>query len=126
MLKSLKNKKAQAVIGEYLLVFLMVVGMITAITLYFRRAVQARIRDANYSVAASVATRANGYFIGDVLLEYEPYYIHRQAVITRDATQRDGLLPAGAAGLSGIYIRNAIDSIGVKAFSNMLPPRESQ
>ena len=46
MLRYLKTNKAQAVIGEYVLVFFLAIGMVTAMTIYFKRAVQARIHGA--------------------------------------------------------------------------------
>jgi hypothetical protein len=63
-------KKGQSVSGEYVLLAVLVVLAITAMTVYVRRTLQGRMRDA--SMVAVL--RANTALGQDVLIEYEPYY----------------------------------------------------
>ncbi len=75
MLRRFENEKAQMVAGEYVLVFFVVVAMLSGMTMYFRRAVQAKIRDAHSSIITTVRNRVGNIYGGnDVFVQYEPYY----------------------------------------------------
>lgn len=70
--------------GQYALVFFVVIAAVTAMTIYVRRGLQGRIRDARTHMIDTIKTRAD---IGDIPLAYEPYYINRES--NRLATQHE-------------------------------------
>ncbi len=93
MFKLLKNDKGQHTIVEYAVTFFLVVAVVSAMTVYFRRVVQGRIRDTARTMALIVNT-AN---VGNFTYQYEPYY--SQADIFRQTDSTDtrslvGTLPA--------------------------------
>src|SRR3989338_9576767 len=75
--------KAQAVMGEYVLVFFLAIGMATAMTIYFKRGVQARIFDARNAMLNIVVNRTAGYYTGNIQIGYEPYYGNTVSTVSR-------------------------------------------
>ncbi|MBF0122639.1 MAG: hypothetical protein HQL21_04415 [Candidatus Omnitrophica bacterium] len=73
MLIRLCQRRAQAVVGNYVIVFFVVIGAITAMTVFFRRGIQARVYDAETYMVRTIATRSQLPVAG----QYEPDYIHR-------------------------------------------------
>lgn len=106
MLKILKYKKAQTIMGEYLLIFFLIIGVATAMTIYFRRVVQARIRDARVTMIDIVRSRTNVLvngkpaYAGPLFYEYEPYYLNAITNSMRSDTLRDGLGSGGSSGIA--------------------------
>ena len=99
MLKNLQNKKAQAVMGEYMVLIGMVLAAIVVMTVYFKRAVQARVYDARNYMVSEVRSRAAGEYDGDLYFEYEPYYTNTETNISVDAVDETRLLPGGMTGI---------------------------
>ncbi|MFC1510574.1 hypothetical protein ACFL49_02830 [Candidatus Omnitrophota bacterium] len=85
-LKRLKKKKGQAVSSEYVMVFFLVVASMTTMTVYIRRALQARVFDARNKMVEIVAAESEAI----VRWEYEPYYSQTDATARRvDSTTKD-------------------------------------
>jgi len=122
MFKTLRRKRGQSYIVEYALTFFVVIAVILSITLFVRRAVQARIRDARNFMVLS----ANGAYVGNVAFEYEPYYLDTSS--NRFATTDDERLlePSGPSLTSGIFtLDKKGDETTIRAVSNQAPPREA-
>lgn len=120
MLKLNKNRKAQAVMGEYVVVIAMVVAVIVAMTIYFKRSIQSRIHDARDYMVREVRTRTAGDFAGDLYTGYEPYYGNTISQVSRDVDDRTILLPGGS---SGIFIKNYDQTVTMSVNSETAPPR---
>jgi len=99
MFKILKNKRAQTISSEYVLVLFLVIGSITAMTMYFKRVVQAQIRDAGNYAVTEVKARTQGYYTGNVYYKYEPYYTRTDSNIVRRADIETRLEEGGATGI---------------------------
>ena len=123
MLRCLKNNNAQAVMGEYVLVFLLVMGMITAMTVYFKRTLQARMFDARNSMMITVANRAGDYYDNVFLQrEYEPYYGSTDSMVMRQENAGINLLPGGT---TGIFRKTVNETTAVRTESQTAAPREA-
>ena len=130
MLKLLKNTKAQAVIGEYVIIFLLVIAAISVMSVYIRRSLQGKIRDARAQqtsiVRNIVRSQAGGFYAGTNMWEtYEPYYINRTATSDRgiSTTRRlFGSAPTATGATSGIAQTDHGTTITRQALSNVLPP----
>ncbi|HBR15931.1 MAG TPA: hypothetical protein DD723_10425 [Candidatus Omnitrophica bacterium] len=118
MLKFLKNKKAQVVMGEYLLVFFLVVGMMTAMTIYFRRSIQARTRDARNYMIDTVKERTQGYYDGNFYYEYEPYYLSTDSGVERTSSTQSEL------GEGGVFKQTIDETLSVNTKSETAPPKD--
>ncbi|MBZ0165294.1 MAG: hypothetical protein K8I00_00705 [Candidatus Omnitrophica bacterium] len=71
----LRNKRGQMIASEYVITLFVVVAVISGMSVYFRRAVQGRIRDAHNSVLNIVKERIGTAYAGNqVYIQYEPYY----------------------------------------------------
>lgn len=121
MLRYLNNRRAQALIGEYVLVIFLVMATISAMTIYFKRGIQARIYDARNYMINDVRVRTQGSYFGNLYYGYEPYYINSDATITRDIDYTTTLLPGGS---SGIFKKTISESTGVEVSSETAPPRD--
>ncbi len=82
MLRLLRNKKAQSTM-EYALLIAIVIGVFSAMQIYLRRGLQARIRQGSDNIPGLVlqgttgeaGTSAAGLFNNET--QYEPYYIRK-------------------------------------------------
>ena len=125
----LRQKKGQAVFGEYVLLAVIVVAVVTAMTVYVRRALQGRVRDSIMSSAATARTpfSKNGgvtfeSYTGVVHLQYEPYYANRASFIDQ---QSDSVRTLTAGGSSGIYHEDINDKMYIQTYSNQAPPKDA-
>ncbi len=121
MLKYLKNQCAQAVMGEYVLVIFLALAVVVSMSVYFKRAVQARIHDARDYMVGEVRERTAGEFEGNLFKEYEPYYTNISSVTTADADHTEVLLPGAS---SGIFGKSISELRSVLSVSETAPPRE--
>ncbi len=121
MLKLNNNRKAQAVMGEYAVLIALVMAVIVAMTVYFKRAVQARIHDARDYMVSEVRTRTTGYFSDNLYAGYEPYYGNTISTIFRDTDDETKLLPGAS---SGIFKKTYDQTTFMVVNSVTLPPRE--
>ena len=101
MLKQFHNQRAQANFGEYALLFLVILGMITAMGIYFRRALQGRIRDARSTMFKIVRnyTPPGVNIVGNLWVEYEPYYTNTTAFVTRTSDMQSNILSGESSGI---------------------------
>ena len=83
MLIRFRQHQGQTIIGQYALVFFVAIATITAMTIYVRRGIQARIYDAETYALKAIKTGANV----SVLAQYEPYYTNRTS--DKKADQKD-------------------------------------
>ncbi|MFA5089043.1 MAG: hypothetical protein WC552_08455 [Candidatus Omnitrophota bacterium] len=125
----LRSEKAQALIGEYALALFIVVAAITAMSLFFQRALQGRIHDARSAMQAPIKnyltyTILNGEYKGETIYqrEYEPYYSNSVAEVERRSMDRSHLLPGGS---SGIFRKTLNETTGMKSKSTQLPPKDA-
>ena len=120
--KKIKARKAQAIMSEYVLIFFIIIGMITAMTVFFKRAVQARYYDARRAMFNIVAERVKGNYNGAVYPIYEPYYVNAQSYTYRDDWTKQTL---DAGGSSGIYTKDIGEYIQMKSNSQTAAPKDS-
>lgn len=121
MFRGLKNKRAQALAVEYALVFFVVTGTLVAMTVYFKRGLQARVYDARNVMLQSVLSRTNNEFVSNLYVEYEPYYgntVSEISTYTRDQSQ---LLSGGS---SGIFRKTIDQTILAVSASETAPPKD--
>jgi hypothetical protein len=126
MLKILKQQNAQAVMGEYALIFFMIVAAMTAITIYFRRAVQARIFSARNTMLNVVINRTRGYY-GDAVyntlqIAYEPYYMNTVTTVVHTLDTETNLLPGATTGISR---KTSDEFTQTRTRSETAPPRDA-
>lgn len=65
--------RGQAVLAEYVVILLIVVGALGAMTIYTKRTIQGRARDAQLMVLSAASKGLGGKAIP---AGYEPYYVH--------------------------------------------------
>lgn len=116
------NKKGQAIASEYTLVIFIVIGMVSAMTVYFRRAVQAKIYAARNMTVNYVLNATNQEFAGNLYVEYEPYYGSMESETERSSEIFQKLKTDGGAGKSRTKMSS---SSNAWADSETLPPREA-
>ena len=124
MFKLLRNYRAQAIIGEYVLVFFVAIAAMTGVTILVRRALQGRIHDAQITMYQTVTGEVSNTFAVNGLIlrtEYEPYYAYRNAVIVQEQDQSRRLYDSFNAS-SGIFRLDLDDETRVVANSIQLPP----
>jgi hypothetical protein len=119
MKKKIQNKRGQATLSEYLVVFFLAIGAIIAMSVYIQRALQARIHDTrNYMVEE--AAKAGGKFIN---YEYEPYYAEVQSNVARRQNDSVDLLQGGGTGIFRKTINQMVNSA---TLSQQAPPKDTE
>jgi hypothetical protein len=125
MLKLLQNNKAQNIFAEYSIIFFLVVAFMSAMGLYIRRTLQARVIGAagyiTREVNAVLADNTYYNYVGKYHRQYEPYYVASQGERTIDQEIDELTLPAGNA---GIYEKQHIrDITNMYSVSDQLSPQ---
>jgi len=120
MLKSFRHNSGQAIGAELVVTFVLVVTAILAISTYFRRAMQARVRDAVIYVRneAETATMNSDGFGQRIHLQYEPYYVEAEAQTEQKSTD------TARIDASGYFIRDTSQGRIVTSNSVQLAPKE--
>ncbi|MCK5081442.1 MAG: hypothetical protein KAR31_00915 [Candidatus Omnitrophica bacterium] len=121
MLRTLKNKDAQAVMGEYVLVIFLVMAVLIGMTAYFKRSMQARIHDARYYMVNEVRERTADVYVGNLYKEYEPYYGNTVANVSRSIADETRVEPGAS---SGIFRKSYNEAVSVWVNSQTAPPRD--
>ena len=121
MLRIVKNNKAQAVIGEYVLVFFVAMGVITAMSTYFKRVVQARMYDSRNAMVRLAIEQSAGFYNGNFFVHYEPYYTNTDSETYRSLVSTTSLSEGGS---SGIYRKNYDDLSRIVTYSETKPPKD--
>lgn len=96
------DKKGQGQIMELTVTFFLVVTFAMGMSVYVRRAVQAKIHGAAHYTARSVGevyADPSLNFVGNFYSQYEPYYQHAASLRERDSEVVDRILPVGRDGL---------------------------
>src|SRR6185503_530218 len=121
MFKKITNIKGQMVFGEYVLTFFIVISMMLGMTLYLKRALQAKLRDAKLGMVSVVQSRAAGQYIKQARTEYEPYYVNTSSTVDRDSSsvQRLTISPGFSSGIFDMQIDESTD---IKTTSNTVSP----
>ena len=125
MLQALKRKSAQGVTVEYAVTFAVVLAVITAMTVYFKRVVQGRIvgaRDYMGNTIDKVFQDPTLNLTGNFSWQYEPYYTETEIDKIVDGTMIDREI--GGVGQASISEKEYLDyrtRYGVT--SNQLAPR---
>jgi hypothetical protein len=127
MFKSLKNHRGQATVMEYVMMFFLVSALMAAMSLYVKRAVQARMRDARrYMVLQVNAVYTGNIALGNLTLGYEPYYLDSVTYRSQDTDDTLSLigstLPTAS---SGIFQAEYDEVTRSRVFSNTAPPRNA-
>ena len=123
-LASKSNTRAQ-VFAEYAFVIVIIVSVISAMAVYVRRALQARIRDARNSMIQTVADNYNGVANYTIFNEYEPYYSQAATEAVNDSAEQASLLGGGET-TTGVFLKDVHATIGVQTNSEQLPPRDAR
>ncbi len=122
MLKQFSNQRALAVFSEYLLIFFLVLGAITAMAVFFRRAIQARIYESRNAGIELIRRETAGYYDGDIYSQYEPYYTNTDSQISQVNQRRTFYRrQAWGAGSSQSFAENRY----ISSYSETRPPREA-
>ncbi len=121
MFMKLRGCRAQSVSGEYLLIFFLVVAVISSMTIYAQRALQARFRDVRL---AAVAIIRNSYQ-GTIYTHYEPYYANTISTNDRELYRKNEIFGAGG-GITGVFTQTLDEVTASEATSLQLPPRDAR
>ena len=128
MFKLLRNHHGQTTAMEYVMMFFLVSALLAAMSVYVKRAVQGRMRDARRFMVLEVNDVYTGNIaLGNLALEYEPYYLDSVSSRSQDIqdTQRliGSTLPTAS---SGIYQAEYDEVTGTRTLSNTAPPRNAR
>ena len=119
MLKRLKNHQAQANITEYVVIIFIVVGMMTAMGVFVKRALQGRIFDARNYAVKTIKDMTKGDYNGNVFYAYEPYYAETVSLI-KSGEMTDEVLSQGGASR-----KNFNSETMIMTNSETAPPKEA-
>ena len=111
--KLMKNKKAQNT-AEYAILIALVVAGIIAMQTYAQRALQAKVRDTGLYLASE--TSALG-----TTLQYEPYYLTTNYVVTRNASETQLLTGTSTTQLVDTTRRRATNGFQESSYNTLLP-----
>lgn len=130
MFKSLRKNQGQSIIVQYVLTFFMVVAVITVMSVYVQRALQARIRGARNYAVISVNRAASDSRVVNLVgnpryAEYEPYYVNQLATKAATITETRYNKPSLPSGTSGIFQLDQNQQVGVQSSSNQAPPTKA-
>jgi len=112
----IKGNKGQGTAVEYALVFFVVLAVISGMTVYVKRVLQARAVDSLHYMANTVAADYSGSF----RYQYEPYYMDVNSIKVVEAEDMVGE-KQGVPG-TGIAVFEYDDWTRQKTRSNQLPP----
>ena len=117
MFRLLKNNKGQGLTIQYALTFFFVIIIISGMTIYFKRTLQGRIRDATVYMAKTV----HNVYQGNVYVQYEPYYVETHAERTTAADEIEDILPSFNLS-SGVWAATDITTTTTQSISNQARP----
>ena|SRR3989338_451088 len=116
------NTRAQIFV-EYAFVIVIIVSVISAMAVYIRRALQARIWDARNAMIKTVADNYNGVANYTISNEYEPYYSQAETEASNDSSER-AALRAGKP--TGLFLKDFDSTVNVQTNSEQLPARDAR
>ncbi len=97
MFSKLKKKRAQAILTEYMVVIFIVVGVMTSMSVYIKRALQGRMYDARNYAVNSIKEQTKDKYKGPVYYAYEPYYANSTSIIESNESMKSKLFGGGAS-----------------------------
>ena len=124
------NKKGQAVVSEYVMIFFVVIAAVVAMTTYVKRGYQARIHDArNFAVDSIMnsgacdanclaATGAPG---NQIPYEYEPYYAQMMVDVGNTSNDSSTATTGNPAIMGAKYGRSTNEATTSITTSDQLP-----
>ena len=115
MIRKIKHNRAQ-ILGEYALILILAVVVLTTMTIYVRRVLQSRMYDARKYMMSVVKSAPHN---GILKMEYEPYYTQTNAITDQSQDATADLLGGGH---TGIYRKIFDDVTSVESNSIQLPP----
>lgn len=116
------GRRGQMIAAEYVIVLFVVVAVISGMSMYFRRAVQGRIRDAHNSVLNIVKQRVGAAYTGNqVYIQYEPYFRVQDTdnIVSNNNTYQ--VLPTYPL-TSGLYRSSLNEQTRINSSTVTLPP----
>ena len=124
MFKLLRNHRGQTTAMEYVMMFFLVSAMMAAMSLYVKRAVQGRMRDARrYMILQVNEVYTGNIALSNLTLGYEPYYLN--SVTYRGQDTDDTLRLIGSTlptASSGIFQAEYNEVTRLRVFANTAPP----
>lgn len=120
-----KNTRGQAPISEYAFIFVIALAMILAMTVYVRRTLQSRLRDANQYMAREVRDKAGEGLVGSIMLEYEPYYLKSDSEIAQ-SSNTEKVLGSAFGTTSGRFNKTINEYLAVNTVTETKPPKDAQ
>ena len=118
-----ENRCRAQIFAEYAFVIVIIVVVISAMAVYVRRALQARIRDARNTMIQTVADHYNGVANYTIFSEYEPYYLQTRTEAANDSAEQTSLLGGGS---TGVFLRQPNSTTRAQTNSEQLPPRDAR
>jgi len=112
-------RRAQ-VLSEYAITFFLIVAVISAMSVYVKRALQGRIYEARNTMIRTVNAVSGNVAVP---LEYEPYYVQTQSEVKRDSTENAMLLGGETP---GVAIKDFLEKTQAQTNSVQLPPKEAK
>ncbi len=91
-------------------------------TIYLKRAIQARIFDARNTMLNMVLNRTQGYYGGNIQIGYEPYYGNTESTVVRQEDTRTNLLPGGT---TGIFNKTIDEMTTIRTQSTTAAPKDA-
>ncbi|MBF0483767.1 MAG: hypothetical protein HQL25_03565 [Candidatus Omnitrophica bacterium] len=120
---ALFSKRGQILASEYVVIFSVVTGMIIMMTVFVKRAFQARIYDARNTMVEQARANAGDSYIGTINAEYEPYYMQSKRFSDSTTNSQEQILPGGT---DGTYIKSTFDYSNEKKNVIYLPPKDAK
>lgn len=122
-LKKITGKSGQGIAVEYVITFFLVAAVLSGMSLYFRRVIQGRIRDATRYAVHTVRQ----VYPGELYYQYEPYYAYTNAYRKDDSTETRTLIPIQpgkeiAQTEYGLNTRITTHAITLPPFGETIPP----
>jgi len=134
-----KKKKVQGQItAEYAFLLVLIVAVVGSMTVYVKRSLQGRLRDARWAMLNTVRKYeylppevALGNIViipvpikyqGTLWLEYEPYYANRISEMTVIEDNQKTLLQGGS---TGIYRETLDETRKATTVSQQFPPKDA-
>lgn len=120
-------QQGTASLGEYILIFALVIAAVSTMAAYVQRGVQAAMRDGRHYVATNVRAECastNCVGDGDLGEHYEPYYLQSNATVETSSLKHTGLIASGL-GTSGTFVSRVSSNNENNLTSAQLPPKEA-
>ena len=119
MFSRFKKNRGQATLTEYMVMIFIVVGMMTAMSAFIKRALQGRIYDARNFGVDRIKGQTSGKYNGPVYYAYEPYYANSSSVIDSKEVMTSKLFGGGAS------IREFGGDVITTSQSETAPPKKA-